>query len=119
MICVLCAVAWRNKMKLEVRKIDIKSLLFSALPFTIFCIAVLGGIITFFVIDNPQYATMSAGHKIISVALYSIIYVIMSMAVGVFGVFLYNLFGAVLGLRGITVDIEDADAAEIAEAEEE
>jgi len=106
-------------MKLEVRKIDIKSLLFSALPLTIFCIAILGGVITFFVIDNPQYAVMSVGHKIISVALYSIIYVIMSMAIAVFGVFLYNFIGAVLGLRGITVDIEDAAETVEAESEEE
>ena len=104
-------------MKLEVRKIDIKSIVFSALPLTIFCLAILGGIITFFVIDNPQYAVMSIFHKIVSVALYALVYVIISIAFSVFAVFLYNFFGAVLGLRGITLDIEDA-AESIAEEEE-
>lgn len=96
-------------MKLEVRKISIKSLVTSALPFTIFCLAVLGGIITFFVIDNPQFAPMSMLNKIISVALYSLVYVIMTIALAIFGAFLYNFTGAVLGLRGITLDIEEAD----------
>ena len=41
----------------------------------------------------------------------------MSIAFSVFAVFLYNFFGAVLGLRGITLDIEDA-AESIAEEEE-
>lgn len=106
-------------MKLEVRKIEIKSLLLSALPLTIFFIAVLGGVITFFVLDNPQYASMSAMHRLISVALYSLMYVIMSSALIVFASFLYNFIGAVLGLRGITFDLEEAgNFAENEEAEE-
>jgi len=95
-------------MKLEVQKIDIKSVVLSALPLTIFFIAVIGGLITFFALDNPQYATMTPMHKIISVAIYALVYVIMSSALIVFACFLYNFLGAVLGLRGITLDLVDS-----------
>lgn len=104
-------------MKLEIRKIDIKSVVLSALPLTVFFLAVLGGIITFFVIDNPQYAMMSALSKAISVAVYAIIYTIMATALAVFSVFLYNFFGAVLGLRGLTIDLDEY--SEATESEEE
>lgn len=103
-------------MKLEVRKVEIKSLVLSALPLTIFCIALLGGFVTFFALDNPQYATMTSMNKIISVGVYALVYVIITSALIVFSCFLYNFLGAVLNLRGITLDIDDA--SEFTESED-
>lgn len=106
-------------MKLEIRTVDIKSVVLSAFPLTVFCLAILGGFVTFFVIDNPQYAMMSAMNKTISVAVYAIVYMLMMLALSVFAVFLYNFLGAVLGLRGITINLEEtAEFVEQEEAEE-
>lgn len=96
-------------MKLEVRNIRISSLVLSAFPLAVFCIAVLGGIITFFFMNNPQLAPMTAMQKLMSVGLFSLVYVVMTTALAVFFAFLYNLFGAILGLRGIEIDIDESE----------
>ncbi len=94
-------------MKLEVRNISVGSLVTSSVPLVIFFLALLGGVVTFMVVPNPQIVPMSAMQKLLSVGLYSLLYVIITTAVLVFASFLYNVFTGVLGLRGITFDIEE------------
>ena len=94
-------------MKLEVRNISVGSLVTSSVPLVIFFLALLGGVVTFMVVPNPQIVPMSAMQKLLSVGLYSLLYVIITTAVLVFASFLYNIFTGVLGLRGITFDIEE------------
>lgn len=94
-------------MKLEVRNISVGSLVTSSLPLVIFCLALLGGVVHFMVVPNPQVASMSAFQKLLSVGLYSLLYVVIASAVLVFAAFVYNVFTGVLGLRGVTLDIEE------------
>ncbi|MDD5209658.1 MAG: hypothetical protein PHV36_09740 [Elusimicrobiales bacterium] len=94
-------------MKLEVRNISVGSLVTSSVPLVIFSLALLGGIVTFMVVPNVQLASMTAAQKLMSVGLYALLYVVISTAVLVFASFVYNVLTGVLGLRGITFDIEE------------
>ena len=94
-------------MKLEVRNISVGSLVISSVPLVIFCLALLGGVVTFMVVPNMQLASMSFMQKMLSVGLYSLLYVVISTAVLVFAAFAYNILTGVLGLRGVTFDIEE------------
>jgi len=94
-------------MKLEVRNISVGSLVTSSVPLVVFVLALLGGVITFMVIPNLQLAPMSFMQKIMSVGLYALLYVVLTTALLVFTAFVYNLLTGVLGLRGITFDIEE------------
>ncbi len=94
-------------MKLEVRNVSVGSLVISSVPLVIFCLALLGGVVTFMVVPNMQLASMSFMQKVLSVGLYSLLYVVISTAVLVFAAFAYNILTGVLGLRGVTFDIEE------------
>jgi len=94
-------------MKLEVRNISVGSLVLSSLPIVIFFLAILGGIITFIVVPNPVMGPVSTFQKLVSVGLYALLYVVITTAVLVFAAFLYNVLTGVLGLRGVTLDIEE------------
>lgn len=94
-------------MKLEVRNISVGSLVTSSVPLVIFFMAILGGIVTFMVVPNGQLVPMTMFQKLLSVGLYALMYVVICTAVLVFAAFLYNIFTSVLGLRGLTLDIEE------------
>ena len=94
-------------MKLEVRNISVGSLVTSSLPLVVFVLALLGGVVTFMVVPNMQLAPMSFFQKMLSVGLYALLYVVITTAVLVFAAFVYNIFTGVLGLRGVTFDIEE------------
>lgn len=96
-----------ENMKLEVRNISVGSLVASSVPLVIFCLAILGGVVTFMVIPNLQLASMSFAQKLLSVGLYALLYVVITTAVLVFVAFIYNILTGVLGLRGVTFDIEE------------
>jgi hypothetical protein len=94
-------------MKLEVRNISVGSLVASSVPLVVFCLALLGGVVTFMVVPNIQLASMTFMQKLLSVGLYALLYVVITTAVLVFIAFIYNILTGVLGLRGITFDIEE------------
>ena len=94
-------------MKLEVRNVSVGSLVTSSVPLVIFFLALLGGVVTFMVVPNLQLAPMIFFQKLISVGLYALLYVVISTAVLVLAAFVYNLLTGVLGLRGVTFDIEE------------
>lgn len=94
-------------MKLEVRNISVGSLVTSSVPIVLFVLAFLGGGIKFFVMPDPQLQPMSFAAKLLSVGLFSLLYVIITSAVLVFAAFVYNLISGVLGLRGLILDIEE------------
>ncbi len=94
-------------MKLEVRNISVGSLVTSSVPIVVFILALLGGVITFMIVPNLQLAPMSFMQKIMSVGLYALLYVVLTTAVMVFVAFVYNVFTGVLGLRGVTFEIEE------------
>jgi len=94
-------------MKLEVRNISIASLVTSSVPIVVFALAVLGGVVTFMVVPNPQLDPMSVVQKMVSIGVFSLLYVIIVSALLVFVAFLYNVLTGVLGMKGIAFDIEE------------
>jgi hypothetical protein len=94
-------------MKLEVRNISVASLVTSSVPLVVFVLALLGGAVTFMVVPNIQMAPMGTFQKLLSIGLYALLYVVITTAVLVFAAFVYNVFTGVLGLRGVTLDIEE------------
>jgi len=50
---------------------------------------------------------MGTFQKLLSIGLYALLYVVITTAVIVFAAFVYNVFTGVLGLRGVTLDIEE------------
>jgi len=94
-------------MKLEVRNISVGSLVTSSVPIVLFVLAFLGGGVKFFIMPDPQLVSMSFFSKFLSVGLFSLLYVVITSAVLVFSAFVYNIFNAVLGLRGFILDIEE------------
>lgn len=99
-------------MKLEIRNVSIGSLVTSSVPIVVFSLAVLGGVVTFFVKPDPQLAPMSVFQKLLSTGLYSLLYVVITSAVLVFSAFVYNICSTVLGLRGFILDIEEINENE-------
>lgn len=94
-------------MKLEVRNISVGSLVTSSVPLVVFCLALLGGVVTFMVVPNLQLSPMTFMQKVLSAGLYALLYVVITTAVLVFAAFIYNFFTSVLGLRGVSLDIEE------------
>lgn len=94
-------------MKLEVRNISVGSLVTSSVPLVVFCLAILGGVVTFMVVPNMQLSSMSVAQKLLSVGLYALLYVVICTALLVLIAFVYNFLTGVLGLRGVTFEIEE------------
>lgn len=94
-------------MKLEVRNLSVGSLVMSCVPLVVFCLALLGGVVTFMVVPNPQMVAMTFMSKLLSVGLYALIYVVIFTAVLVFAAFAYNILTGVLGMRGFSFEIEE------------
>ncbi|HAF94447.1 MAG: hypothetical protein A2X34_00835 [Elusimicrobia bacterium GWC2_51_8] len=94
-------------MKLEIRNISVSSLVVSSLPLVMFVIAILGGVITFMIIPNPQYMPASAAQKLLTVGLFSLFYALLQMALFVFVAFIYNILTGVLGMRGVCFELEE------------
>ena len=83
------------------------SLVVSSLPLVVFIIALLGGAVTFMLVPNPQYTPMSAAQKLLAVGLYSLLYAVLVSALFVFVAFIYNILTGVLGMKGITFELEE------------
>ena len=94
-------------MKLEIRNINVGSLVVSSLPLVVFTIALLGGAVTFMLVPNPQYAPMSAAQKLLAVGLYSLLYAVLVSALFVFIAFVYNILTGVLGMKGVCFELEE------------
>ena len=94
-------------MKLEIRNVSVTSLIISSVPIVVFALAVLGGVITYFIIPNPQIEPMSAMFKLRTVGFFALLYVAIVSALMVFAAFMYNMLTGVLGMKGLSFDIEE------------
>ena len=99
-------------MKLEVKGVQLGSLVLSSVPAVLFFLGVLGGSITFFVVDNPQVAYMGFGQKLLAMSVFSLLSMLLMAALIVIAAFIYNMLTTVVGMRGVRFEIE-----EIAEGE--
>jgi hypothetical protein len=99
-------------MKLEIRNISITSLIFSSVPVVVCAWGVLGGLVTFIFVNNPQLSPMGMGQKLMSIGFYALLYAIITAAAMVFIAFMYNVLTGVVGLKGVEFDIEEINGQE-------
>ena len=99
-------------MKLEIRNISIASLVTSSLPIVVCAWGALGGLVTFMVVPNPQIEPMNLWAKMLSVGLFALMYAVFTAAAIVFVAFLYNILTGVLGMKGVSFDIEEINENE-------
>ncbi len=94
-------------MKLEIRGVQLRSLVMSSVPAVLACLGLLGGVITFFLIDNPQVSYMAFGQKVLASSVFSVFYMLLMVALVVTASFVYNVLTSVLGMSGVRFEIEE------------
>ncbi len=90
-------------MKIEIKKISVVSLLFSALPLAVFAVQLLNAIL-----DIANSAQSLGGAVLGSALLRALISTFITLVFAAIGVFIYNFLSA-LGIKAVKVELEDAD----------
>lgn len=98
-------------MKLEIKSINLSSVVFSVYPLVLFVLSALNAL--FAIGDLTDYTMMQ---KIMQVVLWTLAQTLSLVVVSLVLVFIYNLFCS-FGIRGIRFDIEEVNAS--SEATEE
>jgi hypothetical protein len=88
-------------MKIEIKKINLSTVLFSVFPLAVFVVMLLSAFVEIF---NPE-ATISFAY-VMGLVMRAIQGTLIALVSAVFFVLSYNLFCA-LGIRGVRVDLED------------
>lgn len=74
-------------------------------------LGLIGGLATFVVLPNVQSMGMSAMARMLSVLLFSLIYMVLMDAIVLLVACIYNSVSGLLGLGGITVEFEEGSEA--------
>ncbi len=88
-------------MKVEIKKIAVRDVLFSVFPLAIFGIMLLTAVVEIF---KPE-ATLSASY-ILGLVMYAVESTLLFLVFAVFFAWIYNVLCA-LGIRGVRVELED------------
>lgn len=94
-------------MKLEIKNVSVASLITSSVPLVVFIVGVLGAMVTYVVVPNPQIEPMKAGAKLMSIGVFSILYTIMVSSLLILLAFIYNLLTGTLGMKGVVCELEE------------
>lgn len=94
-------------MKLEIKNVSMASLVISSVPLVVLIVGVLGGLVTYVFVPNPQIEPMRAGAKLLSIGIFSLMYTVLVSSLLVFLAFLYNLLTGVLGMKGVVFEFEE------------
>lgn len=93
-------------MRHEIKSIAIMSLIASAVPALLFFLGLFGGFVTFVLVPNPQVEGLNIATRLLAVGLFSVLYMVLMVAILVVASFLYNFFTKTVGLKGIHVELE-------------
>ena len=77
-------------MRLEIKNINVSSILFSSVPVVVFVLGLLGAVVTFFFTPSPAIYTMTVFKKLLAIGMYSLMYTVLVVALLVFVVFVYR-----------------------------
>ena len=91
-------------MRIEIKKISVISLLFSALPLAVYAVSFLSAVLD---LANSGGAGLGAA-MIGSALLRALISTFITLVFAVIGVFIYNMLSA-MGIKGVRVDLDDVD----------
>ena len=94
-------------MKVEIKNVSMASLVTSSVPLVVFVVGVLGAVVTYFIVPNPQIEPMNVGAKLMSVGLFGLFYTVLVSSLLVLLGFLYNMLTGVLGMKGVTFELEE------------
>ncbi|MBI3564691.1 MAG: hypothetical protein HY079_05795 [Elusimicrobia bacterium] len=75
-------------------------------------LGLIGGLVTFILVPNAQNAAMTAPLRLLSTVLFTLFYTILMDGVVLIIAVLYNLFAGVVGLGGVSLDLEDEGEGE-------
>lgn len=70
-------------------------------------LGLLGGLTTFLIVPNSQNAAMTVPYRLLSTVLFTLFYAVLMDGVVLMIAVLYNLFSGVIGLGGLSLDLED------------
>ena len=101
-------------MKYEIKSISSMSVLVSSVPAVLFVLGLLGGLLTFLVIPNPEIEPMTAGTRVLATGIFAVLYMVLMVGLMMVITFMYNLFTTTVGLRGIQLDIEGLEQDDVA-----
>jgi hypothetical protein len=99
-------------MKLEIKNISMASHITSSVPVVVFALGLLGGVVTYLVVPNPQLDPISVGSKLVSIGVFALLYVVIVSSLLVFLTFLYNILTSVLGMKGVVFEFEEVSEHE-------
>ncbi|MEF3280377.1 MAG: hypothetical protein K6357_05360 [Elusimicrobiota bacterium] len=94
-------------MKLEVKRIEISSIVFSGFSVALFFIGLFVALVAIFITPSPIWFGESFKSKFIGMFIYTIVFYIITLAYISFLVFIYNFFVNIIGLKGLVVEMEE------------
>lgn len=96
-------------MELEVKRINLSSIIFSGFSFMIFFTSLVLAIAGIFIVPNPAWIPVNFIGKLIGSLLLTLVLFIITMAYAVFLTFVYNFFVSVMGVKGIRISLEEVE----------
>lgn len=99
-------------MKIQLKKIDITSLVFSGFSVTLFFVSLFVAVVSIFIVPNPIWVGETFKAKLIGAFFYTLTLYIITLAYITFLVFIYNFLVSVVGIRGIRLVIEEETEGE-------
>ncbi|NLH38716.1 MAG: hypothetical protein GX445_01480 [Elusimicrobia bacterium] len=94
-------------MKLEIKKLDISSVIFSGFTISLLFISFFVAVIAIFITPSPLWIGEAFKAKFLGAFFYTLVFFIITLAYITFLVFIYNFFVGVVGLRGLKVEIDE------------
>ncbi len=96
-------------MKLEIKKLEISSIIFSGFTIAVFVLSLIMAIIAIFIVPSPIWLGEPFKAKIIAAFIYTFTIFIITLAYISFLVFIYNFFISVIGMRGLKIEVEQPE----------
>jgi hypothetical protein len=94
-------------MKLEIKKLDISSVLFSGFSIALLFISFFIAVIAIFITPSPLWIGETFKARFLGAFFYTVVVFIITLAYITFLVFIYNFFVGVVGLKGLKVNMEE------------
>ncbi len=76
-------------------------------------LGLIGGILTFVILPNPELATTPMGWRLVSTLFFALLYMVLMDALILVVCGLYNFFGSTLNMKVLQLDIEEDEAAAV------
>ncbi|PIS46925.1 MAG: hypothetical protein COT17_06080 [Elusimicrobia bacterium CG08_land_8_20_14_0_20_51_18] len=99
-------------MKLEIKKITLMSVMFSAFSLMIFFTSLFIAVAGIFIVPNPVWIPVNFLGRVMGAGLYTLTLFVITMAYVIFLVFVYNFFVGVIGMKGLTLKMEEVPEQE-------